>query len=104
MPQWVDSGRRHELPPKWAAIRRRILRRDEHRCTVRNVYDERCSEPATDVDHIRPGNDHSDSNLRSVCEWHHNRKSGREGAAARAANWRRNDRKYRRSETHPGLV
>jgi 5-methylcytosine-specific restriction endonuclease McrA len=104
MPGWAGSDRRHDLPPNWPSIRRRILRRDGHRCVVRDPYGKRCSEPATDVDHIRPGNDHSDSNLRSVCEWHHDRKSAREGAAARAANWRRNDRKYRRSEIHPGLV
>ncbi|GIE98943.1 hypothetical protein Ari01nite_64080 [Paractinoplanes rishiriensis] len=104
MSGWEGSDRRARLPANWPAIRRRILRRDAHRCTARTVYDERCSEPATDVDHIEPGDDHRDANLRSVCEWHHRRKSGREGAAARAAVWRRNQSKYRRSEAHPGLV
>ncbi|MEU7570315.1 hypothetical protein [Micromonospora sp. NPDC049240] len=59
---------------------------------------------AVDVDHIIPGNDHSRSNLRALCEWHHDKKSGAEGAAARAAAIRRTSKKFKRTETHPGLL
>ena len=104
MPNWQGSDRRDRLPPDWPKIRARILRRDGRRCTVRNVDGVRCGELATDVDHVKPGDDHRDANLRAVCQWHHRRKTGREGAAARAAAWRRNNSKYRRSEAHPGLV
>ena len=104
MPGWENSDRRQRLPADWPVIRRRILRRDGRRCTVRDAYGVRCSEPATDVDHVLAGDDHRDANLRSVCRWHHQRKSSREGAAARAVQWRRNNRRFRRSEAHPGLV
>ncbi|WSR65857.1 HNH endonuclease [Streptomyces sp. NBC_01198] len=104
MPQWAGSDRRDRLPANWPQIRHRVLRRDGGRCTERNDYGVRCAELATDVDHIKAGDDHSLSNLRSLCEWHHDRKSGAEGAAARAANWRRNNRKFRRTESHPGLL
>jgi hypothetical protein len=56
------------------------------------------------VDHIKPGDDHSESNLRSLCSWHHGKKSGAEGGTAARKNWRRQDRKFRRTEDHPGLL
>lgn len=80
------------------------MRRDGHRCTHTDINGARCHEPATDVDHVSPGNDHRDSNLRALCSWHHLKKSGAEGARAKAANLRRQDKKFRRSEAHPGLV
>ena len=104
MPNWSSSQRRNELPAGWAKIRRRILKRDGHRCTHRDDYGTRCSEPATDVDHIRPGSDHSDANLRSLCSYHHRKKSSAEGAAAKAKARRRHDKKFRRDERHPGLM
>lgn len=104
MPGWQGSERREGLPPDWAKLRQRILRRDGHRCTHTDNYGARCSDPATDVDHITPGNDHSESNLRSLCDFHHKKKSGAEGARAAAANRRRNDKKFRRGESHPGLL
>ncbi|QDP44206.1 HNH endonuclease [Streptomyces phage Celia] len=104
MPGWKGSERREGLPSDWAQIRARILKRDQHRCTHTNDYGARCSEPATDVDHIIPGNDHSPGNLRSLCSWHHDKKSGAEGARAAAANRRRHDKKFRRGEQHPGLL
>lgn len=104
MPQWANSDRRDRLPKDWPQIRRRVLKRDGGRCTERNDYGQRCPELATDVDHVKPGDDHSLSNLRSLCSWHHNRKSGAEGAQARAAIRRRNGKKFKRTENHPGLL
>jgi len=103
MAQWRGSDRREHLPDNWAAIRRRILARDGLQCTWR-YNDARCGELATDVDHIVPGDDHRDSNLRALCDWHHQKKSGSEGGAARAAARRRINQRFRRSEPHPGLL
>lgn len=104
MPQWAGSDRRERLPANWSSIRRRIFRRDGNRCTHRDEAGERCAEPATDVDHIFRGDNHQDSNLTSLCDWHHQRKSSKEGAEAKAAQWRKNNRKFRRTESHPGLL
>lgn len=104
MPGWKGSERREGLPSNWAQIRRRILKRDQHRCTHTDDYSNRCTELATDVDHIKRGSDHSDANLRSLCAWHHGKKSGAEGAAASAAARRRHGKKFRRTEVHPGLL
>nr|WP_026246949.1 hypothetical protein [Streptomyces sp. SID8354] len=101
---WSTSSRRERLPANWAQIRRRVLYRDGHQCTARDQYGVRCAEHATDVDHIRPGDDHREANLTSLCGWHHRVKSSREGAAAKAAVRRRQNRRFRRTETHPGLL
>lgn len=100
---WSNSDRRERLPASWPQIRARVLRRDGQRCTHRH-NDVRCEEIATDVDHIVPGDDHREANLRSLCGWHHRAKSSREGAVAKAAARRRQDRKFRRTEGHPGLL
>ncbi|PHQ49467.1 HNH endonuclease [Streptomyces cinnamoneus] len=101
---WSTSDRRARLPANWPQIRIRILRRDGHRCTARDQYGVRCSELATDVDHIQPGDDHREANLTSLCGWHHRVKSSREGAAAQAAARRHARRRFRRTERHPGLL
>lgn len=104
MPQWAGSDRRSRLPANWASIRSRVLRRDGSQCTAVSHDGVRCAEPATDVDHIVAGDDHREANLRSLCGWHHQRKSSAEGAAALARKRRANDRKFRRTEDHPGLL
>lgn len=104
MPQWSGSDRRSRLPADWVRIRARILKRDGYRCTHLDDLGERCAEPASDVDHVLRGDDHRDVNLTSLCGWHHRQKSSREGAAAKAANWRRQNAKFRRTEEHPGLL
>ncbi|MFE3711485.1 HNH endonuclease [Streptomyces scopuliridis] len=82
---WDSSTRRASLPPDWPVIRVRILTRDQGKCTWMHEG-KRCGWKATDVDHIVPhsqgGTDH-DSNLTSLCSWHHRRKSAAEGHAAR---------------------
>lgn len=47
---------------------------------------ERCEERATDVDHIRDNGDHSMSNLRALCGYHHRRRTGAQGGKARGQN------------------
>lgn len=99
MPGWQGSDRRSRLPPDWPVRRKRILARDGYRCThVRADTDTRCTAVATDVDHVERGDDHADSNLTSLCAWHHGKKSGGEGGSAAAARRRRPARK------HPGIL
>ena len=98
---WIGSTRRARLPADWSRRRSRVLRRDGYQCTATddNGERQRCEEPATDVDHIEPGDDHSDANLTALCGWHHARKSAREGGQAASA--RRIPRR-RPPEPHPG--
>jgi 5-methylcytosine-specific restriction endonuclease McrA len=63
-----------------------------------------CLDRATDVDHIVPGDDHSLTNLRSLCGRHHRFKSSQEGAHAAAAKRRQIAKKFQRVEEHPGLM
>ena len=94
---WAGSARRSTLPGDWGERRQRILDRDRGRCQWREGGT-LCGEHATEVDHVRRGNDHSDANLRALCDWHHGRKSSAEGNAARV----RLSNK-RAPERHPGL-
>ena len=86
---WKGSTRKARLPPDWPRRRAQVLARDNYRCF--------CGMPATDVDHVVPGDDHRLSNLRSLCRAHHLQKSSKEGVSAR---------KHRRRppEPHPGLL
>jgi len=104
MPGWKGSDRRDRLPDDWPRIRARVLKRDGHRCTHINDRGERCQDRATDVDHIRRGDDHREANLRSLCDWHHRQKSSGEGGAATAVKRRINANKFKRVERHPGLL
>lgn len=96
---WVGSTRRQRLPADWHIIAARILTRDGHQCRAVLTDGTRCTERATDVDHIVRGDDHSDANLQSLCGWHHKRKTAAEGNAARPAP----PTNKRPPERHPGL-
>jgi 5-methylcytosine-specific restriction enzyme A len=122
--RWQNSDRRSTLPRDWAPrIRPAILQRDQHRCTwlgdlvdddgrpldyitavhagtVHELLD-RCAQRATDVDHIGPPDNHDPDNLRGLCSWHHNRRSSRQGNAAKA---KRARLRYRPERPHPGLI
>jgi 5-methylcytosine-specific restriction enzyme A len=104
MSGWANSDRRQRLPDNWPSIVRRIKRRDGNQCREIMPNGVRCPEVGTDVDHVIPGDDHRDSNLRLLCEWHHQRKSSREGGQAAAKKRRKNATKFRRDEAHPGLL
>lgn len=104
---WRTSTRKETLPPDWESrIRPRILKRDGYRCTmIRFDTEERCNEPANQVDHIVPyseGGSDDDSNLASLCEHHHSVKSSAEGGNAAAAAAERRKNAHRRR--HPGLL
>lgn len=105
MPGWINSDRKEHLPPDWEKRRRQRLAIDDNRCTGR-IYVEgrwaRCEAPAVDVDHIN-GRDNHDvyKDLRSLCEWHHDKKSSREGAKAINDRMLEVRQMYRRTEKHP---
>ncbi|QPB09759.1 HNH endonuclease [Streptomyces phage Shaeky] len=84
---WSTSNRRSELPRNWDALRKRVIRRDMGMC--RGVLDEGalCGNPGTEVDHIRPGDDHTLGNLQLLCHTCHARKTHAESRAARAQAW-----------------
>lgn len=98
---WESSDRRSRLPPNWDSLRRAVLIRCGGRCEMLKKSGQRCWDKATDVDHIRAGDDNSLENLRGICTWHHRKKSSAEGLAAQA------DLRsilHRPAEKHPGTI
>lgn len=96
---WEGSTRKARLPADWAARRRRVLARDGWRCVAVDDTGARCSLAATDVDHVKRGDDHSEDNLQSLCPWHHGKKSAHEGVEAR----RPRPARLRPREPHPAF-
>lgn len=99
MGRWDASDRRSRLPGDWAKRRAQVFKRDGYRC-VWVERGKRCTEDATDCDHIIPNDDHGLENLRALCAAHHDIKT-REDLAAKRREIRQ---RFRRTETHPGLV
>ncbi len=98
--KWTGSNRRDRLPSNWKEIRSKVLLRDNYRCrAVDEDIGARCGRFANQVDHIIPGPDHGMSNLRSLCSWHHSRKSSTEGNASKKRYTKR-----RSEEQHPGVI
>lgn len=104
MSGWNGSSRRDRLPPDWPIIRKRVLKRDGWLCQWRMTDGSKCHADANEVDHVKRGDDHELRNLRSLCKWHHAKKSAGEGASAGWAKKRQIDQRFRRSEDHPGLL
>lgn len=80
--------------------------RARFRAAVFKIHGDRCAlcgEPATDADHIVPvwrgGNPHDPSNGQPLCRTHHDAKSNREAAEARAA--ARGTAQHTASRRHP---
>lgn len=97
---WSTSDRRSRLPSNWSTLRVRVLRRDGYACQARDSMGRQCGAPANQVDHITPGDNHELTNLQALCQWHHARKSSREGAAARGPR----AKQRREPEPHPGFL
>lgn len=98
---WATSDRKSRLPSNWAYLRKLVLERCGGRCEVLKKDGSRCRDKATDVDHVKPGDDHSLANLRGICSWHHARKSALEGVEAKRE---RDAILYRKPEIHPGII
>lgn len=88
---WQNSTRRVRLPRDWAERRQLIIDRDRGLCqeaepdgaaVSRRTGARICGASGTEVDHVRPGDDHSLENLRLLCATHHGRKSAAEGGNA----------------------
>lgn len=94
---WSSSDRRARLPQDWDSRRASVLRRDSFRCKIAGAG---CSGIATEVDHIRRGDDHRLENLRAVCRSCHRKKSQAEALEAQR---RKRELRYRPQERHPGL-
>ncbi|AZV00493.1 HNH endonuclease [Mycobacterium phage ACFishhook] len=60
-----------------------------------------CVVEATEVDHIRRGDDHSRANLRAACSSCHGKKSSAEGNARKR---QLRARRKRPTERHPGRI
>lgn len=94
---WVGSQRKAELPDDWQSrIRPAIIARDSARCRWIEGG-RRCAARGTDVDHIGDKQDHSLSNLRLLCDFHHKKRTSAQGHAAKKARANRN------IERHPAL-
>ena len=104
MPGWAGSDRRSHLPADWEKIRAKRFQMDQYQCTATDIYGVRCLSPAEECDHIGSRDDHRLEMLRSLCTWHHGKKSGQQGAQAAARKRRQNGKKFLRTEGHPGLI
>ena len=94
---WETSHRRHRLPRNWRYLRQDVLRDADYVCEVR--LEGVCVGTASEVDHIKRGDDHSRANLQAVCWRCHAKKSSAEGNARK-----RELRALRKrpEERHPG--
>lgn len=110
MPGW-NTDRREQLPENWETeLVPMIYVRDGAQCTY-TEHGERCQKRGhqdargrwrgLQVDHIRRGSNHSPSNLRLLCEHHHQVKSSQEGAEALAKKRAKIAKRFQRSEPHP---
>lgn len=114
---WQHSNRLTELPANWRTeIRPAVLTRDRHQCTwleghadndggfpayLAGSYPahQRCHARGTDVDHWGDPHNHHPDNCRTLCPWHHNRRSSAQGNAAQTRHTTRRPR-----DPHPGLL
>lgn len=90
----VGRTRADELPANWASVRRQVLERDGHTCLM-------CGQPGNQVDHIERGFNHHPSNLRTLCQACHMRRTGRDGGRTRRT---RRTPSWCKPEIHPGLL
>ncbi|AGM61523.1 HNH endonuclease [Mycobacterium phage PotatoSplit] len=95
---WSTSDRSTRLPDDWPAIRRQVLRDAGWICEIGWSG---CLLEATEVDHIRRGDDHSRANLRAACSSCHGKKSSAEGNARKR---QLRARRKRPTERHPGRI
>lgn len=96
---WEGSTRREDLPRDWPKRRALVIERDHGLCQWVMSHGSICAEDGNQVDHIGDRNDHRLENLQLLCEWHHLRKSSREGNQSGPRFTARHP-----GEPHPGLL
>jgi 5-methylcytosine-specific restriction enzyme A len=80
-----------------------VFARDGNRCVIIKKDGRRCwDRDNLECDHIEDRNDHSLENLRTICSWHHQRRSASQGGTASAK--RQRPQIKRAPEVHPGLI
>src|SRR5690606_14445701 len=101
-PPWRETPgawRNTPRPRGWKGLRAQVLERDAYQCTwVEDGW--RCTEPGTDADHIGDADDHRLENLRTLCSYHHRKRTALQARAARGPMPSR----QRPREQHPGLI
>lgn len=96
--EWRGSNRNTRLPNDWNTRRQRVFKRDGYVCQL--AY-EGCTYDAEECDHVINNDDHTLSNLQSVCGSCHSIKSSLEGQAAMR---KQRAMEKREKEKHPGLL
>jgi len=100
---WEGSTRKVTLPPDWDKRRDLVFLRDGNRCVIIKADGRRCwDREFLECDHIGDREDHSLANLRTICKWHHARRSASQGGTASAQ--RKRPMLKRPPEVHPGLI
>jgi 5-methylcytosine-specific restriction endonuclease McrA len=99
---WKESPGAWRTTPRprgWKALRAAVLDRDDHQCTW--IQDgQRCTQAGTDADHIGDPEDHRPENLRTLCGYHHRKRTALQAVAARGPLPSR----ARPRPSHPGLL
>lgn len=103
--RWGTGARDRTSTYQHQTQRKRILRRDQHRC---QLHGPTCIGMATEMDHRIPvafGGSDDDTNMQAVCRPCHQHKSSMEGVQARNADRaRRRQRMTLPQPKHPGLL
>lgn len=94
------TDRRETLPPDWPARRAKTFARDGYQCVhVREDTEQRCNETTNlECDHIGDRGNHSLDNLRTLCRYHHAKRTGGQGGTAAAV---RRKSKFKRPTEEP---
>lgn len=101
---WETSDRRSELPPDWAQRVKAVWSRDRGRCRwTLPMSGARCPRPGSDVDHRYAPNRHELDDLWLLCREHHDQKTQREARLGRYLKQKKQGRRTRPPEAHPGL-
>lgn len=87
------------LPKDWEQRKRRRFEADGYQCTEILANGKRCAGDGTlECDHIGDPKDHRHEMLRTMCGWHHHRKTSAQANACRKRVTQR-----RPKEPHPGV-
>ncbi|MCU9995396.1 HNH endonuclease [Mobiluncus mulieris] len=105
----AKSRRRAGLPRDWQKLRNAVFVRDGGRCRLCGiplVRGQRGNPNNFECDHIGERWNHSQENLRALCQSCHKRRSSRQGGTAERKPRKQANPKLRanRVEPHPGIL